>query len=65
LSQSERLGTYAAAGFEHRAPARIGGVGVQQIDQRSGLVLQALILAWLIAVYVGVAHCCARYAHNG
>lgn len=56
LGQSDRLGTDAAPSLEHRAPAGVDGVGVQQVDQRSGLSLQALVLARLIAVYVDVTH---------
>jgi hypothetical protein len=40
------------------------GVAVQQLDQRSRLILQALVLALVIAVYVGVSHRSTK-AHGG
>ena len=42
--------------LEHLAPARVRGVGVQQVDQRTGLILQALVLPQVIAVYIRFAH---------
>jgi hypothetical protein len=55
-AEGDRLGADAAAGLEHRAPAGVGGVVLQQVDERSGLVAQALALTRLIAVDVGLAH---------
>jgi hypothetical protein len=43
-------------GLEYHAPGRVLGVVVQKLDQRAGLILQALVLSLVIAVYVGVAH---------
>lgn len=42
-SQGDRLGADAASGLQHRACGWVGGVGVQQIDQRSGLILQPFV----------------------
>src|SRR5512147_1063920 len=49
LGQCDRLGTDAAAGLEHDASLWVRGVEVQEVDQRSGLVLQALVLSRVIA----------------
>jgi glutamate-1-semialdehyde 2,1-aminomutase len=56
LSQCHGLGTDTAPYLEHLAPAWICGVGVQQVHQRSGLVLQALVLTLVIAVHIRLAH---------
>ena len=56
LGQGDRLGADAAPDLEHPAPARVGGVGMQQVDQRTGLILQALVLPQVIAVDVRFAH---------
>ena len=42
-----------APGFEHGAAGRVGCVRVQQVHQRVGLVVQALVLAWMVAMDVG------------
>jgi hypothetical protein len=54
--QGERLGTDAAAHFEDDAPGGVSGVGVQQPDQRAGLIMQALVLPRVVAVHVRLAH---------
>jgi hypothetical protein len=54
--ERDRLGADAASGFEHEAPARVCGVGVQQLDQRSGLILQALVLPRVITGHIRFAH---------
>jgi hypothetical protein len=56
LGKRDRLGADAAAGLEHQAPGGVCGVGVQQIHERSGLIVEALVLPWVISVYVGFAH---------
>jgi hypothetical protein len=56
LSQCHGLGTDTAPYLEHLAPAWICGVGVQQVHQRSGLVLQALVLTLVKAVHIRLAH---------
>ena len=56
LRERDGLGADAAARLEHRAPRRVGGVGVQQVDERPRLVLQALDLARLVAVDVCSRH---------
>ena len=56
LGQGDRLGADAAPNLEHPAPARVSGVGMQQVDQRTGLILQALVLPQVIAVYIRLAH---------
>ena len=50
--QRHGLRAGAAAGLEHAAPGRVGGVVVEQLDERAGLVVQALALALVIAVHV-------------
>ena len=54
--QGQGLGTDAAARLEHRAPGRIRGVGVEQLDKGTCLVMQALVLARVVAVDVALAH---------
>jgi hypothetical protein len=56
LGQGDRLGADAAPGLEHPTPARVRGVGVQQVDQRSSLMPQALVLPRVIAVYISFVH---------
>jgi hypothetical protein len=54
--QGDRLRADAAAHFEDDAPGGVSGVGVQQLDQRAGLIMQALVLPRVVAVHVLVAH---------
>ena len=56
LGERHRLGTHAAPGLQHGGAGWVGGVGVQQVDQGSGLIVQPLLLSRLIAVHVDFAH---------
>ena len=52
----DRLCAHTATHLQHRAPSRIRGAGVQQLDERSCLIGQPLSLPQLVAVDVEVAH---------
>jgi hypothetical protein len=56
LSQRDCLSTGATSSLEHLAPIRVNRVGVQQVDQGSALMVQALVLPSLISVYISFAH---------
>ena len=50
--ERDRLGADPAASLEHAAAGGVGGVVVQQVDERAGLVVQALVRAGVVAVDV-------------
>lgn len=54
--QSERLSADAATGFQNPASGRVVGVAVQEVDQGVGLVLQAQVFLWVVAMYVLLEH---------
>src|SRR5262245_57952753 len=50
--QRDRLRSHAAARLEDQTAARIGRIRVQQVDERVGLILEALIRSRVIPVDV-------------
>ena len=56
LRERNGLCPHAAAGFQDTAARRIRGIGVQQLNQRRGLVLQPQVFAMIVAVDVGAIH---------
>ena len=50
--QRDRLGPDAAAGLEHAGTGRVGGVVVEQIDERTRLIEQAGVRVLVVAVDV-------------
>jgi hypothetical protein len=54
--QGERLRADPAPRLEHDAPGGVSGVGVQQLDERPGLIVQARVFLRVIAVHVREAH---------
>jgi hypothetical protein len=56
LCKSDRLGSHATPNFEYHAPGRIGGTGMQELYQCSGLILQTFIFTGMVAMNVYFAH---------
>ena len=54
--QDDRWRTDTASNLEHATAARISHIAVQQLDQRTGLIAQALVLLRVTAVHVSRSH---------
>src|SRR5262249_6497091 len=51
-----RLSADAAPDLKHNTAGGVCRVGVQQVNQRSSLILQTLVLTRVVAVYISFAH---------
>jgi len=54
--EGEGLGADAAARLQDEGARRVGGVGVEEVDEGGGLVLEAGALLRVVAVDVGVGY---------
>jgi len=56
FGEGDGLGSDAAARFQDEGSWRVGGVGVKEVDEGRGLVLEPGALFWVVAVDVGIDH---------